>query len=95
MLKEKNKVDDVHQTRQDLNMLLQLLFGFPCELEDSLLFEPAREEEKIEKEDEERRLFYVALTRAKEELIIYTQKSAKSKFINEIKKYIEYKELGY
>jgi len=71
------------------------LYGFPCELEDSLLFEPAREEEKIQKEDEERRLFYVALTRAKEDLIIYSQKDAKSKFIDEIKKYIDYKELGY
>jgi len=71
------------------------LYGFPCELEDSLLFEPAREEEKIKKEDEERRLFYVALTRAEEELIIYSQKDVKSKFIDEIKKYIDYKELGY
>ena len=71
------------------------LFGFPCELEDSLLFEPAREEEKINKEDEERRLFYVALTRAKEELIIYSQKEALSKFIGEIKPFIDIQELPY
>jgi DNA helicase IV len=71
------------------------LFGFPCELEDSLLFEPAREEEKINKEDEERRLFYVALTRAKEELIIYSQKDAMSKFINEIEPFVKIEELVY
>jgi DNA helicase IV len=71
------------------------LYGFPCELEDSLLFEPANEEKNINKEDEERRLFYVALTRAEEELIIYSQKDAMSKFIDEIKNYINYNELVY
>ena len=71
------------------------LYGFPCELEDSLLFEPAREEQKTHKEDEERRLFYVALTRAKEELVIYSQKDAMSKFIDEIRPYIEIQELPY
>ena len=71
------------------------LYGFPCELEDSLLFEPAREEEKIHKEDEERRLFYVALTRAKEELIIYSQLNNESKFIKEIESFIDIQELVY
>jgi len=71
------------------------LYGFPCELEDSLLLEPAREEEKINKEDEERRLFYVALTRAKEDLIIYSQKEAMSKFLSEINNYTNYNELIY
>lgn len=71
------------------------LYGFPCELQDSILFEPAKEEKIVNKYDEERRLFYVALTRAKEDLIIYTQKCAESKFIDEIKKYTSYEELRY
>jgi superfamily I DNA/RNA helicase len=33
------------------------------------------------KEEEERRLFYVAITRSKEDVIIYTQKENESKFI--------------
>ena len=39
--------------------------------------------------EEERRLFYVALTRAKEYLYIYTQKGAESLFLHEIASYCE------
>ncbi|NQE45910.1 ATP-dependent DNA helicase Rep [ANME-1 cluster archaeon GoMg2] len=60
------------------------MYGFPCELEDPSIFEPAIKGRKRDKEEEERRLFYVAVTRAKEDVIIYTQKCAESKFLKEI-----------
>lgn len=65
------------------------LYGFPCEIEDLLIFEPAMDTKYNNKEEEERRLFYVALTRSKEDIIIYTQKNAESMFLREIQKYTE------
>ena len=70
-------------------------YGFPCELENPKLIEPAKEERIRNKEEEERRLFYVAVTRAKEDVYIYSQKDCESKFINEIKPFIEIRELAY
>lgn len=64
------------------------LYGFPCELEDSIIFNVAKKHKIDDKEAEERRLFYVAITRAKKDVIIYTQKSQESKFLNEISKYV-------
>jgi DNA helicase-4 len=73
------------------------LYGFPCELENSKLLEPAIEDKIHSKEEEERRLFYVAVTRAKEDVYIYSQVGCESKFINEIKPlpYVEIEELSY
>jgi len=65
------------------------LYGFPCRLEDSIIFEPAMDTKYNNKEEEERRLFYVAITRSKEDVLIYTQKRAKSMFLKEIKEHIE------
>ncbi len=63
-------------------------FGFPCKIEDSDIIELARidypPQDKIE---EERRLFYVAMTRAIEELNIYTWEPAISKFLYEIEEH--------
>jgi DNA helicase-4 len=71
-------------------------YGFPCEMEDSLIYAPAREnypeQESIE---EERRLFYVAMTRAKEDLIIYTWEPSKSEFLYEIDNFAREKRLNY
>ncbi|MBS3058468.1 MAG: ATP-binding domain-containing protein, partial [Candidatus Diapherotrites archaeon] len=39
--------------------------------------------------EEERRLFYVAVTRAKERVILYTQKNKESQFIKEIENHIK------
>ena len=47
------------------------------------------------RKQEERRLFYVAVTRAKEEVIMYTQKYSESEFITEIKEFTKKEELGY
>ena len=60
------------------------LYGFPNELQNPDIFEPAIKGRKKDKEEEERRLFYVAMTRAKENVIIYTQKGKESKFLDEI-----------
>lgn len=69
------------------------LYGFPSEIEDPFIFEPAMDIKITNKEEEERRLFYVAITRSKEDVIIYTQKDNESMFLDEIQKYIEVIEL--
>jgi DNA helicase-4 len=48
---------------------------------------------KRRREKEERRIFYVAATRAKEDLIMYTQKHAMSDFLGEIKKHVVVEEI--
>lgn len=68
------------------------LYGFPSEIENPLIFEPAMNKRYNNKEEEERRLFYVAITRSKEDIIIYTQKDNESMFLKEIQKYIEVNE---
>jgi DNA helicase IV len=66
------------------------IFGFPSEMHDDSVLEiikPARRNSTIF--EEERRLFYVALTRSKKQVYIYTQKGAESLFLNEIAPYCE------
>jgi DNA helicase-4 len=63
-------------------------YGLPCTLEDLDVFAPAMEGISRPREEEERRLFYVAITRAKENLVIYTQSCRESKFIKEIKTHL-------
>lgn len=72
------------------------IYGFPCEIEDQSIFEPARENyPPQDQKEEERRLFYVAMTRAMEDLYIYTWKPAKSEFLEEIGEHIEEVRLTY
>jgi DNA helicase-4 len=72
------------------------LYGFPCEIEDSSIYEPARENyPRQDQKQEERRLFYVAMTRAMEDLIIYTWEPAESEFLEEIKEHIDEEPLYY
>ncbi len=71
------------------------LYGFPCELRSPTILEPARIENNFDKEVEERRLFYVAVTRAKEDVIIYSQNCAHSKFLDEISNHITIEKLTY
>ena len=71
-------------------------YGFPCEIEDSSIYGPAREDyppQNHKKEDG--RLFYVAVTRAKEDLTIYTWQPSKSEFLDEIKGYVDEEPLYY
>jgi DNA helicase-4 len=71
-------------------------YGFPSEIEDSSLYEPARENYPIQDQrEEERRLFYVAMTRAIEDLYIYTWEPAMSEFLDEISGYTIEEKLNY
>jgi DNA helicase-4 len=71
-------------------------YGFPCQIEDSSILEPARENYPLQNRiEEERRLFYVALSRAKEDLYIYTWEPAISEFIDEIAEYTVEERLNY
>jgi len=71
-------------------------YGFPCEIEDPSIFEPARNNyPQQDQREEERRLFYVAMTRAKEDLYIYTWEHAKSEFLDEIEKHTTEVRLSY
>ena len=61
------------------------LYGFPCEIQDSSVMEVAKRF-KIQKYiEEERRLFYVALTRSKKYLYLYSIEGNNSIFLDEIK----------
>jgi len=71
-------------------------YGFPSEIEDSSIYAPARENyPEQDPKEEERRLFYVAMTRAKEDLIIYTWEPSKSEFLDEIEDYTQEERLSY
>jgi DNA helicase IV len=65
------------------------MYGFPCGIVDSRIYEPAIIGRKKDRIEEERRLFYVAVTRAKEEVIIYSLGSSRSQFIKEISQLAE------
>ncbi|PIN89106.1 hypothetical protein COU60_04525 [Candidatus Pacearchaeota archaeon CG10_big_fil_rev_8_21_14_0_10_34_76] len=64
-------------------------YGFPSEIKDSSVLEMARNNKKRDIFEEERRLFYVALTRSKEFVYMFTIKDRQSIFLKEIKDYIE------
>jgi len=71
-------------------------YGFPCEIEDPAIYEPARENyPPQDQKEEERRLFYVAMTRAMEDLYIYTWEPAMSEFLEEIAEYTTKERLNY
>ncbi len=71
-------------------------YGFPCEIEDPSIYEPARENyPPQDQKEEERRLFYVAMTRAQEDLYIYTWEPSKSEFLEEIENYTQELRLSY
>jgi DNA helicase-4 len=72
------------------------MHGFPCEIEDPAIYEPARENYPPQDfMEEERRLFYVAITRAMEDLYIYTWEPAMSRFLEEIADYTDEERLSY
>jgi DNA helicase-4 len=70
------------------------MYGFPCTVEDLDLFAPASEGIPRPREEEERRLFYVAITRTKENLTVYSQNCRVSKFIIEVRDHLTLDTLG-
>jgi DNA helicase-4 len=72
-------------------------YGFPSEIEDPTILEVAREDNGVQDpKEEERRLFYVAITSAEEDLFIYTRENKKSEFLEEInKRYTNETRLNY
>jgi len=60
------------------------LYGFPSKIEDNKYIKLINSNNQVE---EERRLFYVALTRTKNKVYILSNKSKQSEFIKEIKNY--------
>lgn len=59
-------------------------YGFPSLWDDDSIFEIIKKSNHELKMEEERRLFYVALTRAKEELFLITEIGNESSFVTEI-----------
>jgi len=68
-------------------------YGFPSEIKDSSVLEIARNNKNRDTFEEERRLFYVALTRSKEFIYIFTIKDNQSIFLKEISDFVEEKEI--
>ena len=64
------------------------LYGFPCEIQDSSVMELAKRFVTDSHFEEERRLFYVALTRSKKFLYVYSIEDKNSMFLNEINPYL-------
>ena len=59
-------------------------FGFPCQIEDDPIMKMVMHEDKSMPFAEERRLFYVALTRTKNKVYIATPKHKPSRFLVEL-----------
>ncbi|MFX1479870.1 MAG: UvrD-helicase domain-containing protein, partial [Promethearchaeota archaeon] len=64
------------------------LYGFPCEIQDSSVMELAKRFESDGFIDEERRLFYVTITRSKKFLYLFSLEHNNSIFLNEINPYL-------
>jgi len=64
------------------------LYGFPSEIQDPSVLELAQRFETKSRFEEERRLFYVALTRSKKFLYLYTIDQKESAFLEEIKDHL-------
>ncbi len=67
-----------------INNVIQDRHGFPSEMEDDPILNLVLTAPDLYENSEERRLFYVALTRGKRKVFILTEESKKSKFITEI-----------
>lgn len=71
----------------DYVMLLNVvegMMGFPSQITDDPVLQIAMPEPDLFPLAEERRLFYVALTRARRQVWIYTQKDSPSRFLSEL-----------
>ena len=66
--------------------MVETKFGFPCQLEDDPIMKLVTHEDKSMPYAEERRLFYVAMTRTKNRVYIVAPKSKPSRFLVELVK---------
>lgn len=64
------------------------MYGFPCEIQDSSVFEVTKRFVTKSFIEEERRLFYVALTRSKQYLFLFSIQDNRSMFLDEITPHI-------
>ena len=64
-------------------------FGFPCQIEDDAIMNLVREKDVSIEFAEERRLFYVAITRTKNRVYILQPKNAPSCFLTEVRELIK------
>ena len=66
--------------------------GFPSEIIDQKLLEIAEKssERPIDALEEERRLFYVALTRCRKQVFLFTSRDKRSRFVSEIERYLTF-----
>ncbi|MBD3187443.1 AAA family ATPase [Candidatus Bathyarchaeota archaeon] len=68
--------------------VLSGMHGFPCEKQDSTVLDLAKRMKSPGFIEEERRLFYVGLTRSKQYLYIFTVDELESMFIDEIRPHV-------
>lgn len=92
----KVRVQTIHKSKGTQAMHVFILgmtsgvLGFPSDIVDDSVLEIIKPlVSNTDANEEERRLFYVALTRSKRYLYLYTQDGAESIFLNEIKEAIE------
>jgi DNA helicase-4 len=84
------KIETIHYskgTEADYVFVIGLksgLYGFPCIYADKDIKRIILDIPIEEKEEEERRLFYVAMTRAKKELILVSEQGNESEFVKDI-----------
>jgi DNA helicase IV len=88
---EKIRLQSVHKskgaeaTHVFILSVISGVYGFPSEIQDDSVLELVKPQlDKTALFEEERRLFYVALTRSKRHLYIYTQEGAESMFLTEL-----------
>ena len=80
-------------TEADYVLLLSCIkgrYGFPSEILEQRVLDIVKrdQEDEMDRLEEERRLFYVALTRCKNQLFLFTSRNARSRFVSELKPYL-------
>ncbi len=69
--------------------------GFPSNINDDILLRLVEPDPDNYPNAEERRLFYVALTRARKQVIIFTTTGKNSKFVNELLQDLKIKKIQF
>ena len=86
-IKFANTIHSAKGSEEDIVIVLDInsgKYGFPSEIEDDPILELVKKTEDKFPDSEERRLFYVALTRAKKHVYLITNVNHQSSFIREL-----------